>query len=261
MNQQHGMRGEFHPLGVDLVTLSKLESSTSRPELERTEALLELLDETMERTGSNALLGEFEAYERKKYGLSPQVQHTRRVGAVGLLTGIRLGLPSHLAFRIAYAGTTHDMGKRDPEINNVVNSHRKFTRDDPEREIINQHSSVGADILTTYLHADNEFDITCNTDAIFAAAYHHATSETLQELLETAPDQETRERVEITRLTQVLDVYDALTDPLRSYRNGVDRHEVAKAIVVSHLGEETVIFGVRVADIVEMLPAIKQQLA
>lgn len=264
MSQQQNEKGEIFLQSVDLVTPQRLEATIDVSERERVDALFELLEEAMARTGSKAMLDEFEAFEKEKYpeefeGVSPQVTHTRRVGGVGLVAALKLGLSPELAFRIGYSGATHDMGKRDPEINDIVNSGEFIPKDDPRREIINRHASCGAEMLTDHLRADTEFDVMINYDAIFVAGHHHDSPALLEELAATAPTRESYERVEMTRFMVAMDIYDALTDPLRTYRDGVDPQDVASKIVREHLGEDATIFGHSVGEVLETLAAVKAQ--
>ena len=88
--------------------------------------------------------------------------HSRRVGDYAFFLAITLGKDEKTAEDWQIAGYLHDIGKLTIPAE-ILNAPRRLTAE--ERAVVNNHSRNGADILSKYAWAKQEY--------IDAANYHH----------------------------------------------------------------------------------------
>lgn len=124
--------------------------------------------------------------------------HSKRVGDYAFFLAITLGKDEKTAEDWQIAGYLHDIGKITIPAD-ILNAPRRLTAE--ERAVVNNHSRNGADILSKYAWAKQEY--------IDAANYHHQHFNAGGKAIPL-----------VARVIAVVDVYDALTAK-RCYKEGM----------------------------------------
>jgi HD-GYP domain-containing protein (c-di-GMP phosphodiesterase class II) len=145
-------------------------------------------------------------------------EHSRRVAALAMRVGMRMGLPAPALRRLAVAGLLHDIGKLQvPE--RILNKPDRLT--DEEFAVIRLHPGYGADLLAHLGGFEREHPIVRS---------HHERWDG-----HGYPDGIADEQIPLeARILSVCDVYDALISK-RAYREPWT-HERALAQIVSETG-------------------------
>jgi HD-GYP domain-containing protein (c-di-GMP phosphodiesterase class II) len=145
-------------------------------------------------------------------------EHSRRVAALAVRVGMRMGLPAPALRRLAVAGLLHDIGKLQvPEA--ILNKPGRLT--DEEFAVIKTHPRKGSDLLAHLGGFEQELPIVLWHHERFGGGGY--------------PDGIAGQAIPLeARIMTVCDVYDALISR-RAYREPWS-HERAMAQIVSETG-------------------------
>ena len=145
-------------------------------------------------------------------------EHSRRVAALAVRVGMKMGLPAPALRRLAVAGLLHDIGKLQvPE--QILNKPGRLT--DEEFAVIKTHPRKGADLLAHLGGFEHELPIVLWHHERFGGGGY--------------PDGIAGHAIPLeARIMTVCDVYDALISR-RAYREPWS-HERAMAQIVSETG-------------------------
>ncbi len=156
----------------------------------------------LERTGGADLLDELSAVSQSDR------EHCERVGQTAM------GLIAHmygqdgLAIAAGFAGTLHDVGKIDAEVQAIISPAERLTHEEKDR--VNQiHTTLGASMILRL--RPQEQDAGLIDAAAKAALYHHLSPRELANHPESTA---------VTRVVQIADYFDAMQDTGRAYHYG-----------------------------------------
>jgi response regulator RpfG family c-di-GMP phosphodiesterase len=156
----------------------------------------------LERTGAEDLLAELGA-------VSPSDrEHGERVGQTAMGLTMNMYGQGAMALTAGFAGTLHDVGKVDAEVQSMISPAGRLTPEEKDR--VNRiHTTLGASMI---LHLESqEQDADLIEEAATAALYHHLSPRELADRPETTV---------VTRLVQIADYFDAMQDTGRAYHYG-----------------------------------------
>jgi len=156
----------------------------------------------LERTGGIDLLdrlGEVYPSERR---------HSERVADTSMRAMLNLGGSAEDIVLAGYAGSLHDAGKVDEEIQELLKAPRKLTV--PEMiKVRERHTALGASLINAL--KVSEQDALLRKEAAFTAFFHHHPAEELQKLAVALP---------VVRIVRIVDQSDAIQDVDRPYHAG-----------------------------------------
>lgn len=139
--------------------------------------------------------------------------HSKRLADVALRLGVHVNY--------AFAALMHDNGKIDAEVLSLIESSRTLTPE--EKEVVQRHTAYGGQNIWD-LNASPETTEMLDI-ARFVANHHHDKPSELARMAAEFP--ELRHNIEATQFVQLLDVYDAMQDPNRPYRDPAPEPEAA----------------------------------
>lgn len=143
--------------------------------------------------------------------------HHMRVGHIAFLIAIEYGLDKSQALRVAIAGLVHDLGKiKMPE--RLMRPTYTFNHQGQDRNQMRQHVKESVDLL---LQSEQFDDAT-----ISIVAQHHEKIDGSGYPHGLKGDQISTEG----QIVSIADVYDAMTDPARSWRKPLKQKEAHQAI-------------------------------
>lgn len=156
----------------------------------------------LERTGAANLLDELGAVSQS------DMEHCERVGQTAMSLVMHMYGRDGLAVTAGFAGTLHDVGKTDAEVQAIISPARRLTPEEKDR--INRiHTTLGASMILGL--ETQEQDAGLINAAAAAALYHHLSPRELADQPEATV---------VSRVVQIADYFDAMQDVGRAYHYG-----------------------------------------